>query len=169
MEITETRVKLAENQQERLLAFATLTFDHCFVIRDVKVIEGLKGPFVAMPSRKVTARCSRCSDKNHLRARYCNQCGQALAVIEPAPEGASKLRMYVDIAHPINSRCRAQIEEAAINAYHAELLRSRQPGYVPQDLDDVDGCVAAPRHAGNRDREQRAADPHGPEREQHAG
>lgn len=174
MDITETRVKLAENQQERLLAFCTVTIDGCFVVRDVKVIDGLKGPFVAMPSRKVTARCSRCGEKNHLRAQFCNQCGQGLAPIEglDVERGPGRPRLYVDIAHPINSRCRAQIEEAAITAFQAELERSRQPGYVPQDLDDVDGMVAPGRSAAGRKPERHGAESnHGgtQQREQQAG
>jgi len=162
VEITETRVKLADNQQERLLAFCTITIDSCFVVRDVKVIDGLKGPFIAMPSRKVTARCSGCSEKNHLRARYCNQCGQGLDPIETGDAKASheRPRLYVDIAHPINARARAQLEQAAIAAYQAELERSRQPGYVPSDLDDVDGQVAHKR-AAPRKRERLDRDDHG--------
>lgn len=171
LEITETRVKLAEHQQERLLAFCTLTIDGCFVVRDVKVIEGLKGPFVAMPSRKVTARCGRCGDKNHLRARYCNHCGQGLGPVDGLDDANSRPRLYVDIAHPINARCRSQLEQAAISAYQAELERSRQPGYVPQELDDVDGWVApqrgSPRPAAER--QQLHGDGGTRQREQHAG
>ena len=78
MEITEVRIKLMEDPQERLQAFCSITFDHCFVIRDLKIIEGAKGSFVAMPSRKLTDRCPRCNTKNQLRALYCNQCGVQL-------------------------------------------------------------------------------------------
>lgn len=171
LDITETRVKLAEhNQQERLLAFCTITFDGCFVVRDVKVIEGLKGPFVAMPSRKVTVRCNQCGDKNHLRARFCNQCGQPVTSIDSFEDARGRPRLYVDIAHPINSRCRALIEDAAVQAYQAELERSRQPGYVPQELDDVDGWVAPARtHGGTRERPGADDDGGIHEREQQAG
>ena len=75
MVITEVRIKLCEENNERLLAFCSVTFDNAFVVRDLKIIEGTKGVFVAMPSRKLTDRCSGCGCKNHLRARYCNQCG----------------------------------------------------------------------------------------------
>ena len=125
MQITDVRVKLAENQQERLLAFCTLTIDHGFVIRDVKVIEGLKGPFVAMPSRKVMARCHGCGDKNHLKARYCNNCGASLEPASAMDDGRGRPRLYVDIAHPINQRCRATIETACIQAFQAELFAKR--------------------------------------------
>ena len=50
MHITEVRIKLTEDTQERLLAFCSMTLDGCFVVRDLKIIQGGKGPFVAMPS-----------------------------------------------------------------------------------------------------------------------
>src|SRR3954471_19904754 len=76
--ITEVRIKLVEDNNERLQAFCSVTFDNAFVVRDLKIIEGTKGSFVAMPSRKLTARCPQCGCKTHLRARHCNQCGQKL-------------------------------------------------------------------------------------------
>ncbi len=136
MEITEIRVKLADNAQERLLAFCTVTFEGAFVVRDIKVIEGPKGPFVAMPSRKVMGRCPRCREKNHLRANYCNSCGEQVSALREMDETRGRPRLYVDIAHPINQRCRASIEEAVIVAYKGELQRSKEPGYVPPDLDE---------------------------------
>ena len=75
VEITEVRVKLMEEAGERLQAFCSITFDDAFVVRDLKIIEGATGPFVAMPSRKLTAHCPHCGSKNHLRAAFCNQCG----------------------------------------------------------------------------------------------
>ena len=78
MEITEVRIKLMEEPGERLKAFCSITFDDCFVVRDLKIIEGTSGPFVAMPSRKLTDRCNKCGCKNHLRARFCNGCGHRL-------------------------------------------------------------------------------------------
>ena len=50
MEFTEVRVTLRD--EPRLKAFVNVTFDDDFVIRGMKVIEGRKGLFVAMPSRK---------------------------------------------------------------------------------------------------------------------
>jgi stage V sporulation protein G len=52
MEVTEVRVFLAEEEDERLKAYATVTFDNCFVVRDLKIISGNTGLFVAMPSKK---------------------------------------------------------------------------------------------------------------------
>lgn len=51
MEITEVRVHL--RNEEKLKAFATVTFDHCFVVRNLKVIGSEKGLILCMPSRKM--------------------------------------------------------------------------------------------------------------------
>jgi len=50
MEVTEVRIFPME--EEKLKAYATITFDDCFVVRDLKVIKGNNGLFVAMPSKK---------------------------------------------------------------------------------------------------------------------
>jgi stage V sporulation protein G len=52
LEITEVRVRPYSKNDDKLKAFATLTFNQCFVVTDLKVIRGKKGLFVAMPSRK---------------------------------------------------------------------------------------------------------------------
>jgi len=137
--ITEVRIKLLPVRQafeDRLRAFCTVTFDDSFVIRDLKIIEGQNGYFVAMPSRKLTARCSRCGSKNHLRARYCNDCG---AHLKPKPlTEQNRLRFHADIAHPINADMRTRIEHGILQAYEDELERSKHPGYRPQTFPDLD-------------------------------
>ena len=50
MKVTDVKIYLREN--DKLKAFATVTFDDCFVIRGLKIIEGNKGRFVAMPSMR---------------------------------------------------------------------------------------------------------------------
>jgi stage V sporulation protein G len=50
VEITEIRVTLRD--EEKLRGFANVTFDHCFVVRGMKIIQGSSGYFVSMPSRK---------------------------------------------------------------------------------------------------------------------
>lgn len=137
MEITEVRIKLMEEPGERLKAFCSITFDDAFVIRDLKIIEGANGPFVAMPSRKLTAHCASCRSKNHLRAAFCNQCGARLkeSAVLRDEEGRSKL--YADIAHPINSTCREMIQNRVILAFEDEKGRAKLPGYVPS-YDDYD-------------------------------
>ena len=130
MEITEVRVKLIEEPGERLQAFCSLTFDNCFVIRDLKIIEGTSGPFVAMPSRKLTSHCPRCRCKNHLKASYCNQCGLRLEETSEPRDESGRTKLYADVAHPINSACREMIQERVVRAFEEEVIKSRQPGYV---------------------------------------
>ena len=130
MDITEVRIKLMEDSQERLQAFCSITFDHCFVIRDLKIIEGIKGSFVAMPSRKLTDRCPRCHTKNQLRALYCNQCGVHLSDDRAGKDNDGRAKLYADIAHPINARCRELIQKKVMEAFEEEQIKSRQPGYV---------------------------------------
>jgi stage V sporulation protein G len=54
MELTEIRINLANGNGGRLKAFCSLTFDNTFVVRDVKLIDGHDGMFLAMPSRKLS-------------------------------------------------------------------------------------------------------------------
>ncbi len=140
MVITEVRIKLMEdhNENERLQAFCSVTFDNAFVVRDLKIIEGTKGSFVAMPSRKLTDRCPHCSCKNHLRARYCNQCGGKLDEDRATRDADGRAKLHADIAHPINSGCREVIQSAVLKAYQEERERSKQPGYICT-YDDFDG------------------------------
>ncbi|MEN6497399.1 MAG: SpoVG family protein [Thermoguttaceae bacterium] len=130
MEITEVRIKLMEEPGERLKAFCSITFDDAFVVRDLKIIEGSNGPFVAMPSRKLTAHCGNCRAKNHLRAAFCNQCGARLKEIQTLRDEEGRAKLYADIAHPINSACREMIQQRVIQAFTEERQRAQQPGYV---------------------------------------
>ncbi|MBQ9485789.1 MAG: septation regulator SpoVG [Clostridia bacterium] len=54
MTITDVRVRIVKNNDSKLKAVASVTFDDCFVVHDIKVIEGNEGYFIAMPSRKAT-------------------------------------------------------------------------------------------------------------------
>ena len=51
MDLTDIRVRKISGDG-RLRAYATITFDHCFVVHNVKIIEGHGGLFVAMPNRR---------------------------------------------------------------------------------------------------------------------
>ena len=140
MDITEVRIKLMEDNSgsnERLQAFCSITFDDMFVIRDLKIIEGAKGFFVAMPSRKLTDRCPNCGTKNHLRSRFCNQCGTRLDENRAIRDADGRAKLHADIAHPINSACREKIQAAVLASYADELERAKMPGYVSR-YDDLD-------------------------------
>ena len=52
MKITDVRVRLVKNEDSKLKGVASVTFDECFVVHDIKIIDGPDGFFIAMPSRK---------------------------------------------------------------------------------------------------------------------
>jgi stage V sporulation protein G len=143
MQLSEIRISLCPPHGGRLKAFCSLTFDNTFVIRDVKLIDGNDGLFLAMPARKLCDRCKRCSEKNHLRARFCNNCGQRLdenRAMRGSGNG-SRVKLHADIAHPINAECRHDVEQRVLVAYREEVEKSKQPGYQPirmdMDYDDL--------------------------------
>jgi stage V sporulation protein G len=139
MELTEIRVNLATGNGGRLKAFCSLTFDNTFVVRDVKLIDGHDGMFLAMPSRKLSDHCGRCGEKNHLRARFCNNCGRRLDEHRGNANGNGfgnvRQKLHTDIAHPINAAARRQIETQVLAEYTMEMERAKQPGYVAPNLD----------------------------------
>ena len=80
MTITDVRVRKTA-KEGKMKAIVSVTFDNEFVVHDIKVIEGEKGLFIAMPSRKTA-------------------------------DGE-----YRDIAHPINSDTRQQMQEMILEEY----------------------------------------------------
>jgi stage V sporulation protein G len=141
MEISEVRVKLVGSKDDRLKAFCSVTMDNEFVVRDIKVIEGAAGFFVAMPSRKMSDHCGKCGGKNHLRARFCNNCGTALKENRAKKDFKGRMKLHADIAHPINIDCRKRIQEKVIVAFKEEAEKARSPGYRPVRMDEPDDDV----------------------------
>jgi stage V sporulation protein G len=164
--ITEVRIKLCEENHERLLAFCSVTFDNAFVVRDLKIIEGTRGMFVAMPSRKLTDRCSNCGCKNHLRSRFCNQCGHRLDENRASRDGEGRARLHADIAHPIHSAAREMVQNAVIRSYLEEKEKAKLPGYVcryddyDSDFEDADAAVSYGTIAVEMGRTIKAHAPH---------
>ena len=123
MEITEVRIVLKDSPDKKLKAYATVTFDNVFVVRNIKVIEGSTGLFIAMPSRKVKHPCPKCSFKNELRSKYCNQCAAVLpveTVTQRVEEPASSQSEHKDIAHPITQQFREYLQKRVREAYEQE-------------------------------------------------
>ena len=123
MEITEVRVILKDSPDKKLKAYATVTFDNVFVVRDIKVIEGATGLFIAMPSRKVKHACPKCAYKNELRSKYCNQCASLLpveAVAQRGEEMPASQTEHKDIAHPITQPFRENLQKKVLEAYTEE-------------------------------------------------
>jgi len=152
VEITEVRIKLMNDRDEKLQAFCSITFNDDFVVRDLKIIGGSKGSFVAMPSRKLMDRCTRCGGKNHLRAKFCNECGFKLDSNRSERDKRGRARLHTDIAHPINTRFRETIQERIIKAYQDELVKAEQPGYTApsMDYDLFEEADNSPSSAGPR-------------------
>ena len=142
MQITEVRVKLVSNKDERLKAFCSMTLDNEFVVRDIKIIEGSNSYFVAMPSRKMSDHCPRCGGKNHLRSNFCNNCGAKLNDERVHADQKGRMKLHADVAHPINAQCRQKIQDKIIEAFKQEVEKSKQPGYKPVELDEPDDDVS---------------------------
>jgi len=136
MQISEIRIKLVSSRTDRLKAFCTVTFDNQFVVRDLKIIEGADGFFVAMPSRKLTDRCLHCGAKNALKSRYCNDCGTRLADNRARRGPGGRTKLHADVAHPVNTDARQYVQSEIVQAYLRELELSKQPGYKPVELGD---------------------------------
>jgi len=94
MEITSVWVRKNKNEESRLKAWVTVTLDDCFIIRDIRVVEGKNGLFVQMPSKRVNR-----APKEEV-------------------ETEEKVSNYVDIVHPINSETRTKFEEAIFAEYN---------------------------------------------------
>ena len=136
MKITEVRVNLVSNKDDRLKAFCSVTIDNEFVVRDIKVIEGAGGHFVAMPSRKMTDHCGKCGSKNHLRAKFCNNCGAKLSNNRARKNGKGRMKLHADIAHPINIECRKRLQGKVISAFKEEVEKTRRPDDKPVKTDE---------------------------------
>lgn len=125
MEVTEVRILLKNRDKtnRRLKAYATVTFDDVFVVRNIKIIEGKEGLFVAMPSRKIQFLCPKCGHNNAIHSRFCNQCGEKL---ESPPASSSRTPFnrqseHRDIAHPIKQEFREYLQRKVLEAYEKEI------------------------------------------------
>jgi stage V sporulation protein G len=136
--LTEIRVKLLPRHSDKLRGFASITIDDCLVVRDIKIIEGGKGLFVAMPSRKLCDRCPSCAAKNHRKARHCNECGVRLSEDRCDMDERGRPRLYADVAHPINQAARDFVQRAILEAFWKEHELSKQAGYKAVEFDDLD-------------------------------
>ena len=134
MEITEVRVFLKDSPDKKLKAYATVTFDNAFVVRNIKVIQGTNGVFIAMPSRKMKQPYPKCNFKNEMRSKFCNQCGGPLPVsVRPAVADPNAQAEHKDIAHPITQQFREYLQTKVLDAYDQESKK----GSAPSHLEDL--------------------------------
>jgi stage V sporulation protein G len=131
--ITDIKVKLMDDRNDKLAAFCSIVIEDSFIIQDLKVIRGPQGTFVAMPSRKLTDKCPRCGGKNHLRAHYCNDCGTRLREDRALIDANGRAALHADIAHPLNSAIREMLQRKVLVAYEAELENAKLPDYIYTD------------------------------------
>lgn len=128
MEITEIRVFPKEGPDKKLKAYTTVTFDGVFVVRNIKVIQGANGLFIAMPSRKMKHSCQKCGFRNELGSKYCNNCGIALDVknhLHSSDDEGSDAKMeHRDIAHPITQQFREYLQKEILKAYEKEAVQT---------------------------------------------
>lgn len=123
VKITDVRITAKESGDKKLKAFASITFDGCFVVRDIKIIDRGDGFFVAMPSRKAKLPCSKCKSFNSAHSNFCNFCGTKLTpprpeTNEPEDLTAARHKLHKDVAHPITPECRLYIEKTVLQAFH---------------------------------------------------
>jgi len=139
MEITEARVVLKDSPDKKLKAYVTVTFDNAFVVRNIKVIEGTGGLFIAMPSRKIKQPCPKCNFKNEVRSKFCNQCAAQLPMSArptgPDTTGSAQLE-HKDIAHPITQPFREYLQKRILEAYEQE--KTKGPGAAISGHEDLD-------------------------------
>jgi len=127
MEITEVKIFLKDSPDKKLKAYATVTFDNAFVVRNIKVIEGTSGLFIAMPSRRVKQPCPKCNFKNEARSKYCNQCAAPLPLtsrpVVGEPVNNAQLE-HKDIAHPITQSFREYLQKKVLDGYEQEKVKA---------------------------------------------
>jgi len=124
VEITEVRVSLKDNNSKKLKAYVTVTFDNSFVVRNIKVIEGNSGVFVAMPTRKAKQFCPRCGKRIDMGSKYCSYCGSQLPLVTKDNDKNAQ-QIHQDIAHPINQEFRDYLQKTVLEAYQKEKEASK--------------------------------------------
>jgi len=131
MEITEIRISRVDTPNSRLRGYASVTFDHVFVVRDIRIIEGKKGLFVAMPSRKVQDPCPKCRFRNPVTNRYCGSCGAHLPPFDEQRMPPSQ--QHRDLAHPISTEFREYLQRRILEAYEHPTETAGQESEPPSD------------------------------------
>lgn len=138
MKITEVRIFRREDLHKKLRAFAAVTLDGQFVVRDLKVIEGANGLFVAMPSRRMREPCAKCRQLVEVGSRFCASCGAPVEAPRErrAKEGDARQSTHRDIAHPITLACREYIQKTVLEAYERERDHAPQgQAHADEELD----------------------------------
>ena len=106
-----------------------MTFDNCFVVRNIKVIQSSNGLFIAMPSRKVKLSCEKCHFRNEAGSKFCNHCAAAIAPHESSNvRGEDAKAEHRDIAHPVTKEFREYLQTKVLEAYQKEAKEGGKQG-----------------------------------------
>lgn len=135
MNITEIRVFLKEGQDKKLKAYSTVTFDDSFVIRNIKVIQGTSGLFIAMPSRKIKLSCEKCGFKNEVGSKFCNHCGVLVKSGTASAQPMDTKAEHRDIAHPITQEFREKLQSKILEAFSKEVGSVMARTKAPDEID----------------------------------
>ena len=95
MRVTKVKIRLIDKENTKLKGFADVTFDDCFVVHGIAIIDGSNGLFVGMPYREETN-------------------GNGDGNVKPEK---------IDICHPVTRECRDMLDEAIFDAYEEEMDR----------------------------------------------
>ena len=97
-------------------------------MRDIRIIEGKRGLFVALPSKKMQRNCLQCGFKNAVTNKFCGSCGTKLDPLEkPEEMQDAPSQQHRDLAHPIKTEFRDYIQEKVIEEYkNKEASESKQ-------------------------------------------
>lgn len=125
MNITEVKVVLADNTKSKLLGYASITIENAFAVHDIRIISGNSGAFVAMPSKPTSVYCSACSRKNNAVSKFCAECGEKLIPTTKPEDPGQKARSHIDIAHPINAKCRDLVESIVLGEYSKQFALAK--------------------------------------------
>lgn len=116
---------------EKVIAFAKIVVDDCFVVHDIKIIKGLIGYIVCMPDKRFRYRCSSCTRKCDFDSNYCKYCGNEFERPLDIPF------TYLDVCHPITKESREYVDKTIIAALNKALACRVQPETQPGPVQSV--------------------------------
>ncbi len=120
MKITEIRIFPKEGRDKKLKAYVTVIFDDVFVVRNIKIIQGLETLFIAMPSTKARVPCQECRFRNEVGNKFCNNCGSLIKTEHMSLTHTDSKSEHRDIAHPITQQFRKYLQTEILEVYEKE-------------------------------------------------
>ena len=127
MDITDVTINFVESRNGSLRASCSIIFDNALTVHGIKILEEPRGLVVSMPDKEITRHCVKCSEKNPIRAKFCNKCGIKLTMHKADKDINNNFELYVDVAHPLNKELDKLIHEKVIKAYKMALKNLPAP------------------------------------------